>query len=129
MSYQSDIYDALTGDATLAALVGDRVSWGITDGTKAAPYIVCTKISTYAETAHDGTRNIEFPLLQFSCYAKTLAQAIAVAAAVNAVLDGNTIAGTSNASFTFSNQFTEYDDETKLHGELIEFRASTNVNT
>lgn len=128
MSYQSEIYSAITGDATLSALIGTRFSWGIADGTKAAPYIVAQKISSFGETPHDASRNLEFPLVQFSCWAKTPASAIATVSALNALLDGKTITGSANASFTYSNQLSSYDDETKLHGEIIEYRVSTNIN-
>lgn len=128
MSFQSDIYTAITGNGTVAGLVGTSIFPDVADGTVSAPFIVYQVVSTDGETTHDGVRNIEFPLVQFSCWSTTKASAISLAAAVNDVLDGKTISGTANASFTFSNQFGNYDSESKLFGEILEYRAAANTN-
>ena len=136
MSYQSDIYTALTSaapgllpsNAALRSLVGTSIFPDVADGTVAPPFIAYQIISTSGETLHDGTRNIEFPLVQFSCWAITRANAIALASALNTILDGNTIAGTSAAIFMFSNQQGEYESDTKLYGEILEYRVATNTN-
>lgn len=128
MSYQSNIYSALTGNGTIAGLVSTRIFPDVADGSAAAPFVVYQTITTGGETTHDGVRNIEFPLIQFSCWAISKANAIALASAVNAVLDGNTIAGSSTVSFQFSNQLGSYDPETKLFGEILEYRAATITN-
>ena len=128
MSYQSNIYTALTGNGTIAGLVGTHVFPDIADGTVAPPYIIYQTISTSGETSHDGVRNIEFPLIQLTSWATTRAGAIVLASAVNSVLDGNTISGASVVSFQFSNQLGTYDPETKLFGEILEYRAATNTN-
>jgi hypothetical protein len=128
MSYQSDTYTALTGNATIAGIVATRIFPEVADGSAAAPYIVYQTITTSGETTHDGVRNIEFPLIQFSCWATSKGGAIALASAVNTVLDGNTISGSSNVSFQFSNQIGIYDPDTKLFGEILEYRAATNTN-
>lgn len=128
MSYQKDIYTALAGNATLAAIVGNRIFPDIADGTAVAPYVVYTVVSTGGETTHDGDRNLDFPLVQFSIYAITKAAAIAAASALNAILDGNTLSGASNISFQFSNQSGTYESDTKLFGEILEYRSASNTN-
>lgn len=128
MSYQSDITSALAAASTITAIVGARVYADVADGSTAAPYLVYQVVSTGGETTHDGAREIEFPLIQFSCWATGKAAAIALASAVNAVLDGNTLAGASGVTLQFSNQFGQYDPDTKLFGEILEYRASTTTN-
>jgi hypothetical protein len=128
MSYQADIYAALAANATLAGLVATRIFPDVADGTAVAPYIVYQVVSTAGETPHDGDRNLEFPLIQFSCWAQSKSSAIALASAVNTVLDGKTLAGSSNVSLQFSNQFGTYESETKLFGEILEYRAATTTN-
>ena len=128
MSYQSDTYQALVSSATISGMTGARIYADVADGNAAAPYLVYQVISTGGETTHDGDRSIEFPLIQFSCWAASKAQAIALASAVNALLDGNTLAGASGVSFQFSNQFGQYEPETKLFGEILEYRAATTTN-
>lgn len=128
MSYQSDLTTALAAASTITAIVSTRIYADVADGSTEAPYLVWQVISTGGETTHDGVRNIEFPLIQFSCWATGRASAIALASAVNAVLDGNTLAGSSAISFQFSNQFGTYESDTKLFGEILEYRASCSIN-
>lgn len=128
MSYQANIYTALSGNSTLAALVSTRIFPDVADGTATAPYVVYQVISTSGETTHDGEREIEFPLVQFTAWAATKASAIQIASIINGIFDGNTIAGSSNASFQFSNQFGTYESDTKLFGEILEYRAAANTN-
>jgi hypothetical protein len=128
MSYQSDIITALAAASSITTLVSTRVYADVADGSAAAPYLVYQVISTNGETTHDGVRNLEFPTIQFSCWATSKAGAIALASAVNAVLNGKTLAGTSGISFQFSNQFGTYESDTKLFGEILEYRAAANKN-
>lgn len=128
MSYQSDLTTALAAASTITAIVSTRIYADVADGSTAAPYLVWQVISTDGETTHDGVRNLEFPLIQFSCWATGKAAAIALASAVNAVIDGNTIAGSSALTFQFSNQFGTYEADTKLFGEILEYRATSNTN-
>jgi len=65
--------------------------------------------------------------VQFSCWASTKAGAVALGNAVAATLDGKTISGTSAASFQFSNRFGEYEQDTKLYGEILEFRMAVKI--
>lgn len=128
MSYQSDLTTALAAASTITAIVSTRIYADVADGSAAAPYLVWQVISTGGETTHDGVRNLEFPLIQFSCWATGKASAIALASAVNAVLDGQTISGSSALTFQFSNQFGTYESDTNLFGEILEYRAATNKN-
>jgi hypothetical protein len=123
MSFQSDIFDELS------TLVGPSGVWmDVADGSAAPPYVVVSIISTGGETPHDGSRNLDFPLVQISCYAANKPDAIEVASDVNDALDGNTITGDSAVSFQFSNQFGTYESDTKLFGEILEYRAAANKN-
>jgi hypothetical protein len=128
MSFQSDLTTALAAATTITAIVSTRIYADVADGDTAAPYLVWQVVSTDGETTHDGDRSIEFPLIQFSCWATGKAAAIALASAVNAVLDGNTISGSSGLTFQFSNQSGTYEPDTKLFGEILEYRASSITN-
>ncbi len=128
MSYQSDIFDALTDESTISAIVGDRIFADVADGSTATPYLTFQVVSTSGETTHDGVREIEFPSIQFNCWATGREDAIALASAVNAFLDGSTLSGQSGISFQFSNQFGTYESDTKLFGEILEYRAACSTN-
>ena len=122
------MFSAITGDGTVSGLVDDRVFPDVADGSTVAPFVVYLNPSTDGDTTHDGVREIEFPLVQINCYATTKSAAITLANAINSVLDGNTISGTSTTSFQFSNRFGTYESDTKLFGEILEYRAASNTN-
>lgn len=128
MSYQSDIKSAFAAASTITALVGTRVYADVAPGEAAAPFIVYQTIATSGTTTHDGERNLEFPLIQFSCWAATKAEVIAIASAVNTLLDGNTISGSSGITFRFSGQNSSYDPESRLFGEMIDFTGACAKN-
>ena len=124
MGYQADIYEALKDAGGLAALVGTRIYPDIADQSAVAPYIVWQSIATSGDNSHDGARDFVFPLVQFSCWAKTKTGAITLADALLAILDGETISGNSCCSFRFSNQSSNYDTEARLFGEILEFNCA-----
>ena len=128
MSYQSDLYTALTGNAPLAAVVGTRIFPDVADQTTADPYIVYYISSTSGETTHDGNRTIEFPQITLTVWAKTKALAISTSVLLDTILDGNTLAGSSEMSMIFSNRSGTYDPATKLFGEILEYSAVANIN-
>jgi hypothetical protein len=128
MSYQSDLTTALSAASTITAIVGTRIYADVADGSAAAPYLVWQVISTGGETTHDGGREIEEPLIQFSCWGTSKESVIALASALNVVIDGNTISGASGLTFQFSNQFGTYESDTNLFGEILEYRASCITN-
>lgn len=125
MSLESDIKNAITGDETVSGMIGSRFAWDVIYGTRAeAPYIVAQIVSEDSDTTHDGAAGASFPLIQFSCWAKTRESARALGAALRALLVGQTISGTSAASFSFANRTSAHDPQTRLFGELIDMRAS-----
>ncbi len=127
MSYQSDTYTALTGSSAITALVSTRIYADVADGSAAPPYLVYQFISAGGETTHDGERDTEFPLIQLTAWATSKASAIAIADAVRTLLEGNTIAGDSESSFQHSNRFGTYEDDTKLFGEILEYRMQSKI--
>jgi len=128
MSFQEDIFTALSYDSGVTSIVGDRIFADVADGTTAAPYLVYQVISTGGTTPQDGIRNLEFPTVQFSAWANTKAQAIAIASAVNELFDGKTQPGSSAIKLLFSDQSGVYESETNLFGETLEFRGVCNRN-
>lgn len=127
MSWRNDLYSALSGDATLAAIVSSRIYPDVADSSASVPYVVYQNISTTGETTHDGIRTLEFPSVQLTAWAKTKAETLSIVSRINALLDGKTVSGTSQATFRFSNQLGNYDSETRMFGEIIEFTVSAKL--
>lgn len=124
MSYEADIYAVVQATSALTTLIGTRFFWDIADGSAVAPYIVAQTISDSGETDHDGDRSISFPLIQFSCWAKTKVEALAVMAAFKTAMEGVTLAGSSATSLSFAGQNSSYDRDTKLYGQIHDYRAA-----
>jgi len=76
MSWQSDIVKAILTDSALCAIIGENIFADVANGNTPAPYIVYQQISKIGETNFSGTRPVIFPLVQFSCWAKTKSDAI-----------------------------------------------------
>lgn len=128
MSWQADIYAAVQASNALVALIGNRFSWDIADGSTVAPYLVAQAISGSGTTDHGGKRELSFPLIQITAWAATKAAAIAVIATVKNELEGINLPGPANVSLAYAGEQSTYDRESKLYGEIIEFRASCNTN-
>lgn len=128
MSYQSDIFDAIQASAALTALIGDAFFWDVADPAPTGPYIVAQVISGNGETDFDGDRSISFPLIQFSAWAKTKTAAIDLASTLRREMEGRNLPGESNVSLGYSGEGSTYERDTKLFGESIDYRASTNTN-
>ena len=128
MSWQSDITAAIKADSPVAALIGTKVFADVAPGNATAPFIVFQAISDGSATTYDGVRSVIFPLVQFSCWATTKAGAIDLVKKLSAAIEGQTIAGDSDLSFTFSNQVSSRDQQTKLFGELLDLRGSCDRN-
>ncbi len=128
MSYQSDIIEAIKADAALVGYVGTRIFSDFADNKTAVPYIVYSVMSAFGTTQLDGGRDWEFPLLRFSVWARTRANAIEIAARLRHVLEGKNLSGANSVSLSFDNHQSEYDASVNLYGEVMDFRASTKIN-
>lgn len=128
MSWQEDVVAAILDDETLVDLIDDRIYADIAPGEAVAPFIVYQQISEEGETMFDGSRDVIFPLVQFSCWAKTKLAAINLAVALRNAVEGFNLPGDSLASLGFSNQESDRDEQTKLFCERIDYRVSCNRN-
>jgi hypothetical protein len=128
MSWQSDIVNAILTDSAVCAIIGENVFADVAAGNATAPFIVYQQVSDSSETTLDGARSVSFPLVQFSCWASTKSGAIDLASKLKAAIEGRNLPGDSNASLSFSNQISMRDQQTKLFGEMIDYRVSCLTN-
>jgi len=127
MSWQADTVAAIKADSPVAAIIGTKIFADVAPSNATAPFIVFQSISDGSSTTHDGTRSVIFPLVQFSCWATTKGGVIDLVTRLSAAIEGQTLTGSSNVSFTFSNQSSSRDHQTKLFGELLDLRGSCNA--
>lgn len=128
MSYQSDIYTAINAHAGTSALVSGRVFPDVADAGTIAPFLVYSTVASSGETDFSGKRDLTFPLMRFTAWAESKAQSIAIIAQLRGAIEGKNLPGSSESSLGFSNSFSIRDQQTKLFGEIIEYRVSANTN-
>jgi hypothetical protein len=128
MSWQEDVVNAILSDGALVDLIDDRIFADVAPGEASAPLIVYQQISEEGETMFDGTRDVIFPLVQFSCWSKTKLGAIDLASSLQNAIEGKNLDGFSMASLGFSNQESTRDQQTKLFCERIDYRVSCKRN-
>jgi hypothetical protein len=124
MSYQSDLYDHLANDQVIAGYVGTNVYSDIADGSAAPPFIVIQTISTGGTTPLTGRREVIFPSIQITAWATTRAEAVAIAKAIDDSIEGATIHGPASLSLGFSGQSPQYENDTGLYAEILEYNGS-----
>lgn len=127
MNYIEDITAAILASAPLTAIIEDRFSWDIADGSTAAPYIVAQQVSDASTGDLSGVHDFALPLIQFSCWAKTKVSAFSLAETLRTEIGGKDLAGASNTSLGFAGRSSTFDSETGLFGDIIEFRASSTI--
>lgn len=127
MSYQSDIYAAIIASATLSEAIGGNFSWEVADGSTPAPYIVAQTISDDGGGDLAGDRSLTFPLVQFTCWAVSKEQAIDIMRTFKAEIEGRNLTGDSNPSLGYAGQQSTRDPQTKLFGEIREYKVSANL--
>lgn len=128
MSYQADLVTHLGNDATITDIVSTRIFADVADGSAATPFIVYSVTGTGGETLHDGSREIEFPRVQISCFADTKVAAVNLCTAIRASIEGVILSGSSEVQFVFDDQHGTREPETNLFAEIIEFRGVCNTN-
>jgi hypothetical protein len=84
MGFQADLMTALFADSGLAAVVSDRIYPNDAPSDAATPFIVWYEFATPREQALDTTIAVSKPRIQWSIYADTYADALAVGDALRA---------------------------------------------
>lgn len=86
MSFENDLWDALTGDATLAALISTRLYRSRDEQKPAPPYVRMYQVKDNLSQALKGNIVVETPVLVFQIFAKTDEETISVRNALRGAL-------------------------------------------
>lgn len=82
MAMEEALVERLTGDATIAAIAGNRVSWFWFQRGDAGARIALVKVSPGEFWTHQGPDGLPKPRVQFECRAETAVAAMALSRAV-----------------------------------------------
>lgn len=121
MSFESDLYSALGGNATLSNLVGGRIVPSHAGQGTAAPYVVYTPIFNDARYDLDGDTGVAKVRLQVDCYAEDPEGADQAAAIARAVIEALPETGWPLHRTAHSNQDLGLEAGTRLFRRLLEF--------
>lgn len=83
----------LLGAASVAAIFGEAVHWGIAPQGTPFPYLVLTVVTPGREYTHEGADPTGNPRTQFSAYGNTAAEALAGMEAVRDLIETPGVVG------------------------------------
>jgi hypothetical protein len=86
MSSETDLWDSLTGDATLAALIGTRLYRSRAEEDPTVPYIVCFEVHDKPSQVMTGAITVDRPVYQYMILADTDDETIAIRNALRGAL-------------------------------------------
>jgi len=122
MAIEENLYSYLTNDAAIAALVGTRVYPLTAEQGASLPLLVYQRVSTPREVSQSGSSGLAHPRFQISCLAASYGDAVALANAVVAALNGykGTFgAGSIQASFV-DTELDVYDFDTNRYRRIVD---------
>ncbi len=121
MTVAAAIFSLLTGDTATAALVGDRVYPKVAPQSVVRPYVVYHKTTRRPQKTLDGF-SLTRDLWQIDAWSNTYDEAEAIAAAIEAVLEGfRGDAGGISLASSLDNAFDDYEPDTTLHRQSLDF--------
>jgi hypothetical protein len=127
MTADEELFARVSGNAPLAALVGDRIYPQIAPQAAPYPFIRYQKVSRVAEpAAFDAVNGVINGRWQFDVYASTFTTAQAVQAALAACLDDWRPAGQTVIMAALVNAFDRYegDDATRIYRSTQEYQVT-----
>lgn len=117
MSVETDFYSAVTGDATLAALVGTRVYPAILPDNATLPALVYSVISQVPI----GSGGCESTRVQVDCYAATYLTG------VKALRDGLLALANATGNWTHTGGPDFWDDELNIYRQVVDLIIAHSV--
>lgn len=104
---ENDLADYLLADATLQALLVDRIYWVQLPQGSARPYLLLSIVSSVPDVVYDGATGLVQNRVQFDCWGEDYYQAKNVARAVATLLNGKKFTTPSSGGTRFEGFFIE----------------------
>ena len=118
MTFQSDLYSAVTGYAGLSTLVGTRVYPNDAPPDVTTPFIIYYEFATPREQTMNCDIAVSKPRIQYSIYADTYADALAVGDALRSALTATSL------MVIFEDERGNQDMTSGLHRRDIDVRIT-----
>jgi hypothetical protein len=124
MSFDADLRDHLRADATILALVGERISGVKRHDGGTLPAITYARVAAMPANRVSGGSSLTIIRLQMDVWATTHDGARTLADAIRARMD---IPATTFRGWLMS-ETDEYEDDTSIHRVLMEFSLHYSVD-
>lgn len=114
----SVVHYLLYANASITAIVGDKIRIGKADQTDLPPYIIFRKTNGSFPKSKDGNSSLAMAMVEVELYAETYAQLATIATLVRQTLDGQagTIDGHDIKLLTYETTRDTYQDAAALDG-------------
>lgn len=123
MSVETDFYSAVTGDATLAALVGTRVYPAILPDNATLPAMVYSVISQVPI----GSGGCESTRVQVDCYAAKYYTDASGITGIKSLRDGLLALAQATGNWTHTGGPDFYDDELNIYRQVVDLIIAHSV--
>jgi hypothetical protein len=125
----SSIFSALSGNAELAALVGDNIYPVRAPQPTPPPYVVFSQVSGSVRAVMSGPSNDREARIQFDIFARRYSEVDDIRDAITTLLHGRTgqTGSTDGWFFLQDNALDLYEDADRLFHAVIDYRIGYSV--
>jgi len=125
MTFEEQLYNYLSADTALTALVGKRIyPEGEVPQKPGKPYCVFSRVFSERVYSHQGYSGLEDVALQVNCYSETALQARQVSIKLTTAMEAWPAANSSVGKVLRGDSKSLYDGELDLHFQMVEFSIS-----
>ena len=123
MSIESTVYQRVTADSAVSALIGNRLYPSVAPDGVQKPYGIYDLISHRRSITHGGESTLHISRVQIDVYAKTREEAIELSDAVINALHAQNWNNDTHAVYSseLDNQQTTYLADVSLHRSALDF--------
>jgi hypothetical protein len=119
------IYHLLTTDATLAAVIGNRVYPTVSKMAANTPMVVYNTVSVTPTDFKQAPSDIDYVMVQIDAFAPDASTVIGIAKRIRQILDRyphSTVAGVHLAGVSYRNEMQDWNDTDKVYRIMQEYQ-------
>lgn len=123
-TWSDEVFDYVTSRPDFFIFAGTRLFPDVAPPNQKGPYFVWQQITGGGSSQHDGPCDVKNPIVQYVCWADKRSVADAGRDLLSGFLSSKVIPSTLyDIAFTYSDEDSLYDPETKRFGAALDLRA------
>lgn len=124
MTWDEEVFSFVTSDTKFFNFAKTNLFPDVAPSGQAAPFFVWQEITGGGSSQHDGPCDVSNPIIQYACWAGKRSLANEGREILKDLLSSKVLPPDEyDIAFTYSNELSTYDSETKLFGAILELRA------